>query len=1172
MSPKISVVVPFRTAEDHLAGCLESLAGQTLRDLEVIMVDDGAGEGAAAVAKRFADRDGRFRLVQHADAGGPARNTGLRHAEGRYLAFVDGEDAVPPYAYELLVGSMESTGSDIAGGNVMCLDDEGVWQSWMHAEPYAATIRSTHVAHHPVLLLDRTVWNKVFRRSFWDAHQFEFPAMQYEDVTVAMETHVLASSVDVLDTTVYFWRHHPGAYGRERQELGDIIDRMAALGMVRRVLRDRVPELLPAHDMYALDLDLRALVHALPAASEQERRRLVDLGAEIVASADPSAASGLEAIKRLELHLLGERMLPELLEVLRFEEGGLEEVPIVPKGRIRQRWYARYPFFGDERRAIPDEVYDVTDEFDLWTQVERAGWDGEILTLEGYAHFARLDVSSAHDSRIRMWLRDARTGQEVRLETERTRCPDATARSGQALVSYEWSGFAVRVDPEALRDGEEWRTAAWELFAEVSTAGHKAVRRITAAAPRVRWTAPRQPAEHVAVQPADGDGGFVVHVKNSRAVLTGFRRTGDSLELTGWTNRALGAGAAIMAARRHGGAEVFGDVTVRPAAVTPAAEGTGFCFTATLPLDGLLSLPAGEPVPETSARPHLLDAIDWDIRLNGEGGPLRLTMAGHLGEARYARRGREFVLTRTAYGNLRGVERSFRPVVTRAAWDAEGRLALAGAFADPEDRPGRLLLRCSRSGDTHEMPLAWEGDRFIAAFTPARLPVFGTDLPLAEGTWDLIAPTRSGDVAVVVERAAIPALPEWRRVGTHEYEVGVHQTDAVQLHSRPALSEDERGRHAQRLLQLNDYPVYLRSGLSDVVVFDSYNASQYSCNPRALYEELAKRRPDLECVWVSQDGQFAVEGEARTVLAGTREHYRTLARARYIVTNYGAPHWYIKREGQIYLQTWHGTPLKRLGYDLKDMPYRRTEKLDWIQREVPRWSYLLSPSPFATDVMRHAFHYSGRILETGYPRNDVMSTPEWQRLGTDIRKRLGIPEGKKVVLYAPTWRDDEHHAMDRRGFHLELDLETMRRVLGGDHVLLLRAHYLITDRAHVACDDFVMDVTRYPDVADLYMAADVLVTDYSSAMFDYAVLGRPMVFYTYDLERYRDHVRGFYLDLEAEAPGPLAATSEEVAEAVRAAPEMEDEYSGKYDDFFVKYCPHDDGEASTRVIDQVFSR
>jgi CDP-glycerol glycerophosphotransferase len=252
------------------------------------------------------------------------------------------------------------------------------------------------------------------------------------------------------------------------------------------------------------------------------------------------------------------------------------------------------------------------------------------------------------------------------------------------------------------------------------------------------------------------------------------------------------------------------------------------------------------------------------------------------------------------------------------------------------------------------------------------------------------------------------------------------------------------------------------------------------------------------------------------------------------------------------------------------MPYQRTEQLDRLEREASRWDLLLSSSPYATQIMRRAFRYDGEVLETGFPRNDLLSTAEWESVGSRIRKCLGIPEGKKVVLYAPTWRDDRRHADDRYGFSLELDVESMRHALGDDHVLLLRTHHLITDRVLPATDDFVIDVSRYPDMAELYMAADVLVTDYSSAMFDYAVLGRPIVLYTYDLERYRDHLRGFYLDLEAEAPGPIVTTSAEVAEAVKAAPGSEQDYADDYDRFFVKYCPHDDGHAAARVVDRVF--
>ncbi|TMQ94401.1 bifunctional glycosyltransferase family 2 protein/CDP-glycerol:glycerophosphate glycerophosphotransferase [Actinomadura soli] len=1202
MSPRISIVVPFRNAGAHLAECLESLAGQTLHDLEVLLLDEGSGDGgAAAIAKDFADRDDRFTLLEPSGEGSPgsspAMSAAVEQAKAPYLAFVDGDDAVPPYAYELMVGTLESTGSDLAGGNVMRLDGTQVHQSPIHAEPYAETIRTTHVTHHTALLQDRTVCNRVYRRAFWDAHGFKLPTTQ--DVFTALQTQVLAKSVDVLDTPVYFWRVRPVTAARLRHDPVAVTEQMAIVANVRELVDDHAPDLLAVHDRYALDLDVRALILALPGATWQERERLVELGAGYVNSAGRSAADGLPSIRRLETYLLGERMLTELLEVLRLEENGLPNVAIVPRGRRRQRWYARYPFYGDVERAIPEDVFDVTAELRVQADVVRVEWDVDTLIVEGHAHFDGMDVSSETDSRIRVWMRDIKSGKEIRLQVERIRSPEATAQADRSAVSYDWSGFSARVEPDYLLDGDEWRTATYELYAEVTTSGRKAVQRLTAVAPAVRWTVARHVDEHVAVQPAAGeDDVFVVHVKRAKAVLTGIRCDGDVLELTGWTRRALGAEAALVAARRHGGAEVRGEVTLRPSSVLRMAEGTGFDFRAKLPMQHLISVPddgkrrdgkrgrgkrgggkhgggkhGGGKRGDAAA--HLLDVIDWDIRLTGEGGPMRLAVASDVDAVRYAlpagaKRAREFALTRTAFGNLRGVERSIRPVVMEAEWDENGLLTLTGDFADPEDRPDHFVLRRRRSGDEHRVPVTWEHHRFTAAFTPATMPVFGTDLPLSSGTWDLLARARSGEVAVVAEREAIPSLPGWRQEGTHEFEVGIYQKDAIELRSRPALDDDERGGHAQQLLQQRDYPVYLRSPLADVAVFDSHGGTQYSCNPRAIYEELARRKADLECVWISLDGQFAVDGKARIVQAGSREHYRVLARARYIVTNHGLPPWYVKREGQTYVQTWHGTPLKRLANDLRDMPYQRVERLDWTDWEVPRWDLLLSPSPFATQVMRRAFKYDGDVLEAGYPRNDILSTPEWESIGSRIRKRLGIPDGKKAVLYAPTWRDDRHHAPGWLGFSLELDVDTMRQALGDDHVLLLRTHPLTTDRNRPAMDDFLIDVSRYPDIAELYMASDVLVTDYSSAMVDYAVLGRPIVLYAYDLARYRDHLRGFSADLEAEAPGPIATTSAEVAEAVAKASGAEELDADEYDRFFVKYCPHDDGQAAARAVDRIF--
>jgi CDP-glycerol glycerophosphotransferase len=247
------------------------------------------------------------------------------------------------------------------------------------------------------------------------------------------------------------------------------------------------------------------------------------------------------------------------------------------------------------------------------------------------------------------------------------------------------------------------------------------------------------------------------------------------------------------------------------------------------------------------------------------------------------------------------------------------------------------------------------------------------------------------------------------------------------------------------------------------------------------------------------------------------------------------------------------------------MRFGRTESFAWLDYEVPRWDLLLSPNAFSTPVMRRAFRYEGEILETGYPRNDLLNDPDRELRAAAVRKRLGIPAGKKVVLYAPTWRDDDHVERGVRVFSMRLDVERARQRLAEDHILLVRTHYLVTDRAGAPDDDFVRDVSCYPDISELYLITDLLVTDYSSAMFDFAITGRPMVFFAYDLERYRDVTRGFYFDLEAEAPGPVVRSSEAAIEAVRAAERPAEAYGR----FRQRYCHHDDGRASARVVDRL---
>jgi len=351
---------------------------------------------------------------------------------------------------------------------------------------------------------------------------------------------------------------------------------------------------------------------------------------------------------------------------------------------------------------------------------------------------------------------------------------------------------------------------------------------------------------------------------------------------------------------------------------------------------------------------------------------------------------------------------------------------------------------------------------------------------------------------------------------------------------------------------------------AESVLFTSWQGLFYSDNPRAIAEALWRSGAPYELVWIVAEQTGPVPDWVRTVPRGSAAHLAELERARYIVANDTVHDVFRKRPDARYLQTWHGTPLKRIAYDVERPHFAGAGSyLPELARDVARWDWLLSPNRFSTEVLRHAFRFEGEVLETGYPRNDLLNAPEREEIRAAVREQLGIADGVQAVLYAPTWRDGDP-------FTLALDLERVARSLGDGYAVMFRAHWHAFASPESRAVPGALDLTEWQDLRQLYLAADVLVTDYSSAMFDFAVTGKPLLYYTYDLERYRDVLRGFYFDFEAEAPGPLLTRTEEVVAALEDLDAVERAYAGPYARFRERFCHLDDGHASERVIDAVF--
>jgi CDP-glycerol glycerophosphotransferase len=352
-------------------------------------------------------------------------------------------------------------------------------------------------------------------------------------------------------------------------------------------------------------------------------------------------------------------------------------------------------------------------------------------------------------------------------------------------------------------------------------------------------------------------------------------------------------------------------------------------------------------------------------------------------------------------------------------------------------------------------------------------------------------------------------------------------------------------------------------------VYNSFEG-RYSDSPRVLYEALLDSSGVHDHVWlVAPEHASTFPDDVPTVAYGSPEGRAALEAADVLIANTHTDVEWTKPAATFYLQTWHGTPLKRIHRDVLWAPPGVHERLS---RDVARWDCLISANRASTPLLRGAFRYDGEILETGYPRNDVLSAPDREALRAAVRSELAIPADRTAVLYAPTWRDDEVLPEGGKQFRLAFDLEGFAERLGKDHVLLLRLHYLLTGRLAAVEHPSIQDVSLHPDISRLYLAADVLVTDYSSTMFDFAVTGRPMLFFTYDLDDYQNRLRGFYFDLAPLAPGPLLETSAQVLDALADLPAVAERNRDRYARFQDRFCHLEDGHATDRVLDRLRRR
>ncbi len=1154
----LSIVVPCYQVEDFLDECLVSLRFQLYREIEIIVVDDGSPDRSGDIARRHARRDLRVRLVTRENGGlSAARNTGIEHARGEFLTFVDSDDVVTPEAYVSAIDALQESGSDFV---VSCYDrlegkkrvPAGTWIRAAHARRRLGVTLDTF----PDAMVNAVAWSKTYRREFWDRAGLRFPEGKiYEDQPVSAAAFAQATAFDVVPDVSVSWRIRndrssisQSAWSTRNLEAHN--DSVAAsFEALRAAGKDRAIQ-IRALQLISFNMPFftRHLVKGGPQFWELLREALLDL---------VSRVSREEFVRSVGAQ---DKVLVELIAndrrdaAVDYIENWGSDARRFPTWRSPEGIRIELPL----TEGLPDDVNILSEaQLELVSRIMRAVWQGDDLVFTGWSYLRNVDLGS-NPPELGIDLVSADGATRIPLEVEQFDEPRLDVFGIHWHCNYRPGGWRSRLSADRIPADveQDWSfevtmTAAGvtrtERLREVSAAGSAGVSQTHITRGGVARTVRRGDERQIAVRVVHAPAYAVSHELGADGVASIVFRAASPDRVV--VNHIDNDRRELLSADpeptgEDGEWRVSLDLRSLP---TPMSNDTAL-GAITRPLRIRVRHRDGEwtPLlapPGTATSPAVVDDARTPRRLTcGKSGELELMDRAPVATS-YTLADETFTVRVHTSLDLT----SYTPTLSSVALDVTG-----------------TLERAAEGGYTLTFALAgsrWGYD----------------DLTLPRNKYAVVmqAPgdDRDEDLPVTPSSDLLDLLPaEEPEVRFRTLvEVIANRPPLLTLNVQEPLGDDERGQRNQYRLR---HAAQVEEATQDSVFFRALYSEVANCNMLGVHHELGRRGTSLTRYWSVLDHSVVVPEGGVRVIEGTPEWHEALATSRYVMINVHQPDWHEKPRGQVIIETMHGYPYKVMGHEWWEKGGFPAGQINSFDRRARGWDYFVSPATYATPLLKAAFldpaGATPEILEIGYPRNDVLQSDEAPEIRERVRKVLGIGDGQQVVMYAPTFRDymsADDLAAERIDF---LDVARAARELGPGYTFLVRGH-AFNARAggkHEGGAN-VIDVTGHPDINDLILASDCAVLDYSSLRFDYALVDKPMVFLVPDLEKY-DAVRGGVIPYAPTAPGPHVTTTREVVTLVRDVPGLARRTATQREAFRRDYADLDDGQASARLVDAVF--
>lgn len=1173
LSSKVTVVHPWsRSSPEDVPALRERLLGS--RSAVGAILTSGLSRGADGGGNVSVEgaRMGATRLLAVENCLGTIEVLGQLLAEVTtpYVVVSPIEGELFTKAVGPLVETLEGTGFGLASGGILHTAKTGDRRdpelAASHASNWVAELRQ-----NDELFADRGLTNKVFRTellreavSFCTNHGVEHP------VAVALTASVRTGPVAIAATPVIAvpFPTESAAIRRWRATPGALHDALATVEAGERILNalgeGTLLEQWRAHSLGTL---LAAYYPLVPRVDEGYWSTLSEGVRRVAGSVSEETLARISVHNRVLVHLIaeGRRDDAEAVSYFRSDYGSGCRIDVRDGAARFAPGYLR-----DLSAPVPEELLVcAAEELGLTAGIfdYRAVGDTR-LRLTGYAFIPGIDVSRGEH---KTWLElcNLRSGETVSVPVEPVDLPAIDRMRGGWELSYAGAGFTATVDTAefpGLTDQQNG-TAVWEIRLRRTSKG------ITRSA-GFTWRDRTGAAGHLDVLPLSEDGWRLVPTFSAdeglRLSLDTPRHVAREARLTGRTLELLVRSPADSLAIK---------IVARCAASGQTANAT----LVELDVDSRtgryeLELP---PVPKSA---KVKGEWKWELAVRSPaGGSMALAWAGSDADLEASVAPGLALTTRlSGFGYLSLVERRWRMRVTACRVTDDGRYFEIEGDSDQQasQAPRLVLSNARRAIDAAESKLVLSSsdgpNRFSARFDLRDAQWGHEDLALEAGAYSVRFIPPSADVTkshwLLTSRTLADGLPV--RLDGHRSVLELSRTEkngALKVFVKPRFTEIEATKVGQRALQDQYFTgpeVDLARPAEDrAVLVECYGGRRATDTVLEVAEHIAREHPEVPVYWGVVDESVPVPAFAQPVVIDSEEWYIRLSSSRLLVNNNNFPHYFRKRAGQYYLQTWHGTPLKRLVFDVDRTNFSLSY---WalMAREATYWDLLVAQNPYAEEVLAKAFHYEGEVFAEGYPRNDSLLAEEAPRIREQVRAQLGIRDHQKVALYAPTWRDNAKSSSRQYAMVTYLEFDKVKKALGKDWVILLRGHHNVAS-GRAKADLGVIDVTDYPQVNDLYLAADALIGDYSSVMFDFHVQDKPSVFLAPDIDEYADSIRGFYFDFKNEAPGPLVSTTDEVVQVLRHLHIPNPKHEAQRRAFREKFAPQDDGHATDRLVQRL---